>query len=184
MAASIQHCTIEKGYEEMKSNGSCQLIDVREPAEFDAERAPQARNIPLSDIDRQADTIDRNKKIFVICESGTRSQQAAQTFWSRGFDNVTILDGGIGAWIKAGYPVEGTGRKTWSIERQVRLGAGLLVLTGALLSWLAHPAWLALSAFVGCGLIFAALTNTCGMAAVLLKMPWNQLPKKEENTKP
>ena len=60
------------------------------------------------------------------------------------------------------------------MERQVRLGAGLLVLLGVVLSLFWDRAWIALSAFVGLGLTFAGLTDICGMAFLLAKMPWNK----------
>jgi hypothetical protein len=67
------------------------------------------------------------------------------------------------------------GQKAISLERQVRIVAGLLVLVGAVLAIAVHPYFAGLSAFIGAGLIFAGITDTCGMAMVLAKMPWNQI---------
>ena len=53
-----------------------------------------------------------------------------------------------------------------SLERQVRIAAGSLVLTGVLLGWLVHPAFFGLSAFVG-AVFFAGVTDTCGMGMLL-----------------
>ena len=66
------------------------------------------------------------------------------------------------------------GRKSIWLERQVRIAAGSLVVLGALLGWLVHPAFVGLSAFVGAGLVFAGVTDTCGMGMVLARMPWNR----------
>jgi hypothetical protein len=76
--------------------------------------------------------------------------------------------------VECGLPVV-RGKKAISLERQVRIAAGLLVLLGALLGWLVHPALVGLSAFVGAGLVFAGVTDTCGMGLLLARMPWNQV---------
>ena len=90
-----------------------------------------------------------------------------------GVENLFSVEGGTLAWEKAGLPVV-RGREVISLERQVRIAAGLLVVLGVMLGWLVHPGFLALSAFVGAGLVFAGLTDTCGMGLMLAKMPWNR----------
>jgi hypothetical protein len=75
--------------------------------------------------------------------------------------------------VAAGLPVV-RGSKAISLERQVRMAAGSLVLLGILLAWLVHPACYGLSALVGAGLVFAGMTNTCGMGLLLARMPWNR----------
>lgn len=67
-------------------------------------------------------------------------------------------------------------RKVLSLKRQVRIGAGLLILTGVILGTLVHPGFFALSGFVGAGLVFAGLTDWCGMGLLLANAPWNQRP--------
>jgi len=71
------------------------------------------------------------------------------------------------------------GKKSIPLERQVRIAAGFLVLLGAVLGFFVHPYFIGLSAFVGAGLMFAGITDTCGMALVLAKMPWNQVKDEE-----
>jgi hypothetical protein len=66
-----------------------------------------------------------------------------------------------------------------SLERQVRIAAGALVATGAALAAFGpDPMWrqigVGLAGFIGCGLVFAGVTDTCGMAMLIAKMPWNQ----------
>jgi rhodanese-related sulfurtransferase len=87
---------------------------------------------------------------------------------------MAILEGGTAAWIQQGLPVVRTTKTRWSLERQVRLGAGLLVLLGVVLALTVNPYWLALTAFVGAGLTFAGLTDLCAMAEILGRMPWNR----------
>jgi hypothetical protein len=66
------------------------------------------------------------------------------------------------------------GKQPVSIERQVRIAAGGLVLLGILGSVFVHPAFITLSAFVACGLVFAGITDWCGLGLLMMKMPWNQ----------
>jgi len=85
-----------------------------------------------------------------------------------------VIEGGMLAWSKAGLPVVNGELKVWSLERQVRFAAGALVVLGVVLSLMIHPYGIALSAFVGAGLVFAAVTDTCTMGLLLAKMPWNK----------
>jgi hypothetical protein len=77
------------------------------------------------------------------------------------------------AWRRAGLPVR-EGRKRLPVDRQVQLIAGTAVLAGVALGTLVSPWFLALAAFVGAGLTFAGATGTCGMALLLMKLPWNR----------
>ena len=151
------------------------LIDVRSPAEFEEVHARGAQLLPLDKLDAQSLQAQRSdgRPVYLICRSGDRSKRAAERLVSEGFDAVYVVDGGTQAWEAASLPVT-RGRKTISLERQVRIGAGSLVVLGVLLGWLAHPLLYLVAAFVGAGLIFAGVTDTCGMAMVLAKMPWNQ----------
>jgi hypothetical protein len=90
---------------------------------------------------------------------------------------VRIVEGELQAWVAAGYPVERGTSRVWSLERQVRFAAGTGVLLGVGLAWMAHPWFIALTAFIGAGLVFSTVTDTCGMALMLARMPWNQRPK-------
>lgn len=160
-----------------------ELIDVRTPAEFREVHLEAARNVPLDQLNPAAIIRARNgsakEPLYVICRSGSRSQQACERFSRAGFANVVYVEGGTAACITAGLPVV-RGKNTMSLERQVRIAAGSLVLLGAALGWLVHPAFIGLSAFVGAGLIFAGATDTCGMGLILARMPWNRCG--EENS--
>lgn len=154
-----------------------ELIDVRTPAEFREVHVQFARNIPLDQLDPVAVMQARNgsasQPLYVICHSGSRGQKACEKFHAAGFSNVVNVAGGTQACETAGLPVV-RGNKAVSLERQVRIVAGSLVLLGTVLGWLVHPVFLGLSAFVGAGLVFAGITDTCGMAMLLARMPWNQ----------
>ena len=163
---------------EVGENGTIDLIDVRTPVEFREVHAAEARNVPLDRLDpaavMQARNGHQNQPLYVLCRSGSRGRQACEKFVAAGYTNVVNVEGGTLAWVENGLPVV-RGKKTISLERQVRIAAGLLVLTGALLGWLVHPAFVGLSAFVGAGLLFAGITDTCGMSMMLARMPWNQV---------
>ena len=154
------------------------LIDVRTPVEFREVHATCARNVPLDSLDPAAVMEARNgtadRPLYVICKSGNRSSQAVEKFLQAGFTNVLSVDGGTTAWEQANLPVQ-RGKKAVSLERQVRIAAGFLVLIGGLLAIFVHPYFAGLAAFVGAGLMFAGITDTCGMGMLLAKMPWNQV---------
>ena len=154
------------------------LIDVRTPAEFREVHVTVARNTPLESLNCGAVLAEHptNAPLYVICRSGSRGKQACEKFTAAGCANVVNVEGGTMAWDQAGYSVV-RGKKAISLERQVRICAGFMSLTGGVLAITVHPYWAGLSAFVGAGLMFAGITDTCGMAMMLARMPWNQVGK-------
>lgn len=154
------------------------LIDVRTPVEYHELHATSARNVPLDALDVQAVMKARNgtadEPLYVICRTDGRGAKACQKFIDAGFTNVVNVEGGTDAWAAAGLPVI-RGQKAISLERQVRILAGLIVLISALLAIFVHPYFAGVSAFIGAGLMFAGITDSCGMGMMLAKMPWNQV---------
>lgn len=177
----MSHSTItpQQLHELAASGQSVQLIDVRTPIEFREIHATIARNVPLDRLDPESIRSSRgggddDQPLYVICRSGGRGEQACQRLTAAGLTGVVNVTGGTLAWEQAGLPVV-RGQKSISLERQVRIAAGTLVLVGAVLATTVHVAWVGLSAFVGAGLVFAGISNTCGMAMMLSRMPWNQV---------
>ncbi|MGY2979977.1 rhodanese-like domain-containing protein [Thermostichus sp. OS-CIW-30] len=155
--------------------GRVQLIDVREPGEYADERIPGAINMPLSTFDpAKVPASTPEKPVVLHCRMGSRSIRVGCQLLDRGWPEVISLKGGIEAWKVAKLPVTRTQNAPISIMRQVQIAAGSLVLTGTLLGAFVNPWWLLLSGFVGAGLVFAGVTNTCGMALLLARMPWNR----------
>ena len=153
------------------------LIDVRTPLEYGEMHIDFARNIPLDELDPklfESRNDQTARPLYVICNSGNRSVKAVEKIHNRVETEVINVEGGTKAWDEAGLPVI-RGKKVMSLERQVRIAAGSLVLVGVGLGFL-HPAFFGISAFVGAGLVFAGLTDTCGMGMMLAKMPWNKRP--------
>lgn len=150
------------------------LIDVRTPAEFQEVHVPFAVNVPLDRISPDAvRDAAQGSPVYVICRSGQRAQKACEQLAKSGVEALTLVEGGTQGWVDAGLDAV-RGKKAISLERQVRIAAGALVVTGSALAWFVHLNWVALPAFVGAGLVFAGVTDTCGMAMILARMPWNQ----------
>lgn len=176
--AGIRRCTVSEARAAVSSGERCQLVDVREFSEYETERVAGAVFVPLSALEQNANVIDRNRPIYLMCRSGKRASQAAERLARLGYSDLRVIDGGIQAWTAAELPVERGINRVWSLERQVRFAAGLLVLTGVLLS-LISPWFILLSGVIGTGLTFSAVTDTCGMGMMLARMPWNQKPKNQ-----
>ena len=154
---------------------SALLLDVRTPAEFTEVHIPGSVLHPLDRLDPTAvrQLAEGKSACVIICRSGGRAAQAAKTLLAAGIPKLVVLEGGMIAWESAGLEVT-RGRNTISLERQVRIGAGSLVLLGVVLGFALHPAFFLLSGFVGTGLVFAGITDWCGLALLLSRMPWNQ----------
>ncbi|MBL8815528.1 MAG: rhodanese-like domain-containing protein [Planctomyces sp.] len=174
---SISVITPKQLQDRIQAGDNVDLIDVRTPAEFREIHVPIARNTPLENLDPGSVLAGHptSAPLYVICRSGSRGKQACEKLQAAGCTNVVNVEGGTLAWDQAGYPVI-RGKKAISLERQVRIVAGFMALTGAVLSFV-HPYWAVLSGFVGAGLMFAGITDTCGMAMILARMPWNQVGK-------
>lgn len=149
-----------------------QLIDVRSPGEYNAGHIPGATNIPLEQIESRKADLDMSH-VVVVCKSGRRAGIACGHLADH-LPGVSLLGGGTDAWVSEGRPIVRITASRWSLERQVRLAAGVMVLVGVSLGLLVHPGWLGLAGFVGAGLTFAGLTDVCGMAGLLSAMPWNR----------
>ncbi|HAR67276.1 MAG TPA: sulfurtransferase [Lentisphaeria bacterium] len=160
--------------EALRGQDDVVLLDVRTHAEFRALHASPARNVPLSDLDAAALAKElAADSVYVICKAGSRSEQACRKLSAAGLKSAISVAGGTDAWVTAGLPVR-RGQDAMSLERQVRIAAGLLVVIGVIGAQLWHPAVIWLSGFVGAGLVFAGITNTCGMGLLLARMPWNR----------
>lgn len=160
-----------------QADDSLELIDVRTPIEYREVHVSFARNVPLDLLNANELKTGRagsEQPLYVICRSGSRGKQACEKLQAAGYTNVVNVEGGTQAWDQAGLPVV-RGKKSVSLERQVRIAAGALVVIGSALGVFVHPYWMGLPAFVGAGLVFAGITDTCGMGMMLARMPWNQV---------
>ena len=156
------------------------IVDVRTAAEVKAKSLPSAIHLPLQNltvkalqqaINQQTVTPD---KIFLLCHSGRRAETAAKQLDGQVSQSLMVIEGGIQAVEKLNADWVVTQGSAVSIERQVRIAAGGLVLAGVILGFALHSAWFALSGFVGAGLMFSGITDSCAMGLILAKMPWNK----------
>jgi rhodanese-related sulfurtransferase len=153
------------------------FVDVRSPAEYRSLRVQGAVNLPLNTIscaDVQKLIGDKqNPAIVLLCGKGGRARKAAEILQAGSF-NLLVVEGGTNACVDANLPIEKGGAAMISIERQVRIGAGSLVCLGIALGYFVNPNFYFLSAFIGAGLIFAGVTDWCGMGLLIARAPWNK----------
>jgi rhodanese-related sulfurtransferase len=152
-------------------------VDVRSPAEYRSLRVQGAVNLPLNSI--SCDDVKKligdkqNPAIILLCGKGGRARKAAEILQAGSF-NLLVVEGGTNACVEANLPIEKGSSSTISIERQVRIGAGSIVCIGLVLGHFVNPNFYFLSAFIGAGLVFAGITDWCGMGLLIAKAPWNK----------
>ena len=152
------------------------LVDVRTPSEFEEVHIADSRNVPLADLQkslRELQELAKDHSLVLVCRTQNRVKIAYDHLINSGITNCRILEGGITAWIEAGNPVV-RGRKGWSLERQTRLAAGILVMVGVALGVTISPWFLVIPAAAGAGLFHAGLTDSCLMGIMLGKLPFNR----------
>ena len=153
------------------------FVDVRSPAEYRSVRVQGAVNLPLNSITcadvKKLIGDKQNPAIILLCGKGGRARKAAEILQAGSF-NLLVVEGGTNACVDANLPIEKGSGTTISIERQVRIGAGSLVCLGLVLGHFVNPYFYFLSAFIGAGLVFAGVTDWCGMGLLIARAPWNK----------
>ncbi|MFB6181754.1 MAG: rhodanese-like domain-containing protein [Candidatus Magasanikbacteria bacterium] len=150
------------------------IVDVRSEDEYGMSHIIGARNVHLSEIENYKEDFEKYDRVYIHCNSGNQSSQACKKLDKVGLDNMVNIEGGLAAWKKHGLPTEGSVSHGISLNRQVMISAGSLILLGFLLAYLFSRWFLFLPAFVGAGLLFAGLSGHCMMAKILTRMPWNE----------
>lgn len=158
------------------------LVDVREADEFAREHIAGAASMPLSTFD--VARLPHDRRIIVSCASGRRSRQAAEQLDTAGFSNIANLQGGLAAWKLAGLPTSVDRRQPVSLMRQVQITAGTLIMLGTVLGAFVSPWFLLLPGFVGGGLLIAGITDSCLMARMLSKLPYNRSREADAHISP
>ncbi len=164
-------------HERVLKEQKLQLLDVRSTAEHEKVHVPGVQLAPLDEIDGETFPVEsgfsKDLPIFIFCSSGVRSKKAAEKLGKIGYTQCQIVEGGTQAWIKAGLPVNRGSNAILSVENQVRVAAGGMVVLSVLLTRVA-PVFIWLSAFVGVGLLISGFTDWCGMGMIISRMPWNK----------
>jgi len=159
----------------LMTGNELELLDVRTGPEFAHAHLPGARSVPLHElrIDAYLAEHKAGTPIYVICQAGSRAAQAIAQFEKAGCHDCVLLEGGTEAWINAGLPVHRGKQSMLPIMRQVQITVGALSLVGAILALAVNRWFVLLPLLLGCGLLFAGITGTCGLALLLARMPWN-----------
>jgi rhodanese-related sulfurtransferase len=154
-----------------------ELLDVRTPPEYASAHVPGAKLMPLGELKVEIFLAHHKpgRPIYVLCQTGTRARKAIEQFERAGCDDCVLIEGGTQAWIDAGLPVHRAARSVLPLMRQVQIVVGSLSAAGAILALAVSPWFAILPLFLGCGLLFAGISGTCGMALMLARMPWNRL---------
>ncbi|MCC5875910.1 MAG: DUF2892 domain-containing protein [Candidatus Sumerlaeia bacterium] len=175
--AAIKETTPQTVWQEIKDGKSVRLIDVRTPMEYQQVHAEKAELLPLQFLDKAAcgklQKESEGASVYLICKSGSRAAKAAAILAEHQIEITGVVAGGTDAWITGGLPVLRSG-KGISLERQVRIAIGVPVVLFSLLALLVNPYFALVPLFFGCGLTFAGITDWCGLALLLARMPWNR----------
>ena len=161
----------------LAAGGPAELLDVRTPGEFAAAHVPGAKLIPLDDLDPAAFQRQRGPgeiPVYVLCRSGGRARKAIEKLERAGVRGCVLVEGGTQGWMDAGLPVDRGQSRVLPLMRQVQITVGLISGAGAVLALAVNPLFAIIPLVTGCGLLFAGITGTCGMALLLAKMPWNR----------
>ncbi len=101
--AQVSVTEAKKAIEEKKD---AQFIDVRTPEEYAGGHAVGAKNLPLDKLNAELVKLDKNKPVYVICQTGRRSQKGSEILQKAGFGDIYNITGGTSEWTSAGLPTE------------------------------------------------------------------------------
>lgn len=155
-------------------NQGAVLVDIRTADEHARERIATARHVPMDHLQNGCLPLDGSSTVIFHCRSGNRTRMNASALGACTTCDAYVLEGGLDAWKKAGLPVLADASQPLELQRQVQIAAGSLIVLGAVLGATVSPWFHALSGFVGAGLVFAGVSGFCGLARVLMRMPWNR----------
>jgi len=171
-AKEIEFVTAQQVKERLDAGG-WEILDVRRPDEYQGVRVMPSVNIPLDSLASQMGQLADDKQWIVFCRNGNRATAAGGMLLAAGIQNFCVSKDSLSGWLKQSYPVIRE-KASVSLERQVRTIAGSLVAIGTLLAIFVSKWFLILPLFVGCGLVFAGITDSCMMGELLMKLPYNK----------
>ena len=151
------------------------IVDVRETDEHRREHVAGASLFPTSIFSvTEFPAQQPGQRVLVLCRSGNRAGKVVDALRAAGRTDVSVIEGGITGWSKAGLPVVRNAKAPIPLVRQVMIVAGVLLIAFTALAVLVNPWFMAGTGFIGLGLTFAGSTGICAMATILAKMPWNR----------
>ncbi len=157
---------------DMNKGKNIKIVDIRNPDEYARESIKGAENIPVDKLDQCS--FDKDDLVIFHCQAGNRTRQCQDKIENLGLNKPYILEGGITAWKKANQPLNIDKKAPLPVMRQVQIIVGFMVLVGVVLALTISPWFSLISAFFGGGLLFAGLTGFCGMANILMLLPYNK----------
>lgn len=171
---SLEMISAQDAQSLLQQNPQVKILDVRTAFEFGQKYIDPSLNIPIDMLSAKISELSKSAQSYIlVCQSGNRAAMAADMLMQSGINDVKVMQGGIANWQKQKLPIV-KGQAGMSLERQVRVIAGSLILSGIILSWLVHWSFIFIPTFVSCGLIFAGLTDSCLMGVLLMKLPYNK----------
>ena len=180
MSAQFSTISPQQLHEAKRRGQYAPVLDVRSVAEYRAGHIPGAQLIPIDSLSANAlahafkrPSLGREETLYISCHTGPRALQAAGRLQQAGFDNLSLIEGGTQSWEQLGLPVERCG-KALSLERQVQIAVGSLLVLKVFLGFSVHELFFALAAMIGIGLIVAGTTRWCGVARLIAYLPWNR----------
>ncbi len=173
--------------DEFKRNKNLLIVDLRTPAEVASERLDNCIHLPIDELNETAlkqhienKSMTADEPVYLLCQSGARANMAVAKLNKCDDISFVVLEGGLNALKQHGIDIKNDdSRNIISLERQVRISAGLLILLTSMLGFIVHPMFYILTALIGAGLTFAGITDICMMGMVLARMPWNNLPRQK-----
>ncbi|MHC4488662.1 MAG: MBL fold metallo-hydrolase [Planctomycetota bacterium] len=179
-AEGFSTVSAKEAFEKLSKPNSV-LLDVRTTQELDeiSIKTDNVKHIPILSLASSISSMSAELSYYVLCRTGHRATIAAMSLIQNGFVNVAVIEGGINAWDKAKLPTKKTSGPI-SLERQVRIIAGGLILVGSLLS-IVNIWFVVIPIWVGAGLVFAGVSNNCLMGLLLMKLPFNRKPPSAGN---
>jgi len=168
--------SVDELAKELNDPAGVRLLDVRTPGEFESVHIPGSYNVPLDTLGEHGAEIcaAAGLPLVLVCQSGQRARKAELALRTVGNSGLRVLEGGMSGWLGAGQPVV-RGRPRMSLERQVRIAAGAMVAMGGMLALFVDPLFATIPAFVGTGLVFAGVTDTCALGMMLARLPYNRV---------
>jgi rhodanese-related sulfurtransferase len=180
MSTEVSTISPQQLHEVKRHRRYAPVLDVRSVAEYRAGHIPGAQLIPIDTLSADAlaqafkrPSLGREETLYITCHAGPRAVQAADRLQQAGYTNVKLIEGGTRRWEQLGLPVERCG-KALSLERQVQIAIGSLLVLKVFLGFSVHELFFALVAMIGIGLIVAGTTRWCGMTRLIARLPWNR----------
>ncbi len=166
--------------EKLKTSEQLNIIDLRTFAEWQSEHINDCIHLPVQDLNAGTfqevlAKIQGEKTLYLLCQSGRRAHMAVEKLKNHDGVQLIIIEGGLNALKEVGTSTitPNESRKVISLERQVRIAIGLMVLCGLALGIFVNTYFLAIPIFAGAGLVFAGLTDQCALGMLIARMPWN-----------